>query len=442
MDKTDYYAYKARAEFFNATGRTLDGIHGLMFRKDVTVEVPETLTQYLENVDGKGRDIRRFISDCVYDSLITGFGGILLDAPEASDYKTVREAEENGITPFLKFYRAEDVYNWHYDDEGRYKHLDRVILRESIEVKNADDDFSYTEKDKISYLKLENEVYSSSYRIANGEPSEPIEPKSNGKSFNKILFYPVPNIEPEKPLLIDLVNVNLAWYRKSADLENGAHWTGVPTPYVMGYEPEIEYDSQGNAKAQKPIYLGGSQMLTFPQGVTGLGYLEYSGAGLSQLRSLLADDEERMAILGARIISQEKKGAEAVETVKMHRAGENSVIATFANSVSNVFENILVDYLSWCSNTEVNPEDVKVHINTDYDISKMSTQELTALVALWQNGGISKRAMFNNLKEGEIVENEITFEDMEKEILDEKEQTLIDNLAVQQELGNGETVNE
>lgn len=442
MDKQDYYAYKARAEFFNATGRTLDGIHGLMFRKDVTVEVPETLKQYLENVDGKGRDIRSFISDCTYDSLITGFGGVSLDAPEAENYRTVREAEENGIKPFLKFFRAEDVLNWHYDNIGRIKQLDRLILRESVEIKETGDDFSYITKDKYSFMKLDENVYSVQTQIDNGEASEPVEPKSNGKTFNKILFYPVPNIEPEKPLLIDLVNVNLAWYRKSADLENGSHWTGVPTPYVMGYEPEIEYDNQGNPKAQKPIYLGGSQMLTFPQGVTGIGYLEYSGAGLSQLRALLADDEERMAVLGARIISQEKKGAEAVETVKMHRAGENSVIATFANAVSKVFEAILVDYLSWCSNTEVNPDEVKVHINTDYDTAKMSTQELTALVALWQNGGISKRAMFNNLKEGEIIENEITFEDMETEILDEREQAVKDNLSLQQTVGNGEEGNE
>ena len=126
-----------------------------------------------------------------------------------------------------------------------------------------------------------------------------------------------------------------------------------------------------------------------------------------------------MAILGARIISQEHKGVESAETAKIHRAGENSVLAGMANELSDTLSLVLDDFLQWCGNTE--NVDCEVHLNTDYEISNMSTAELTAYVSAWQQGAISKQTMFYNLKEGEIIEATKTFEDEQAEIdADEK----------------------
>jgi hypothetical protein len=431
MEEPDYQGYLSRAEFFNASGRTLDGVHGLMFRKDVTIDVPEQYRPYLDNVDGKGTDIYKFISECTYETLVTGWGGVLVDAPTAENIRTKAEAEKQGIAPYLQYFKAKDIFNWHYADIGRKKTLDRACLHEKIESRNGDD-FTYTLRDRYHLLMLnDNLEYTEIIKNQEGSTTSEFTPKKNGASFNHIPFYTLPNIEPEKPMFLDLVNLNLHWYIKSADLENGAHWTGVPTPYILGYEPEVEYDENGTEKPRKPIYLGGSSMLTFPQGVTGIGYLEFAGSGLSQLQSMLDTDEERMAILGARIISQEKKGVESAETAKIHRAGENSVIATFANNMSNVFKKILIEYLSWCSESEINPDDITVKINTDYEVSQMSSAELASMVSLWQSGGISKRVLFSNLKEGEVIPNEYSFEDLETEIADEKESSRVFNFATQ-----------
>lgn len=125
-----------------------------------------------------------------------------------------------------------------------------------------------------------------------------------------------------------------------------------------------------------------------------------------------------MAILGARIISAEKKGVESAETARIHRAGENSVIATFANECSVFFTAVIKDYLEWCNNGEL-ADDVTIKINTDFDLSKMDASELASLVSCWQDGGISKKVLFANLKEGEIIPPDITFEDMEQEIAEE-----------------------
>lgn len=423
MNDKDYQSYLMRAEFFNGFGRTLDGTHGMMTRKDPTVEVPDQYKPYLDNVDGKGKSIHQFISDCLYEVLKKGWGAVFLDTPSVDGVISKVDAEKQNIAPYMTFYSAQDLYNWHRKDFGRNRILDSGCLHEWHERRGLDA-WSYTLEHRYRLLELDvNGFYRQTVKNEDGAIIESVYPTKAGKHFTHIPLYTMPNTEPEKPLFMDLVNLNLSWFRKSADIENAGHLIGVDTPYVLGYEPETRYDEDGNEIAKDPIYLGGTQMLCFPQGVTGIGYLSSGGNGLDKLRSMLADDEERMAILGARIISSEKKGVEAVDTARIHRAGENSVLAAFANNMSHIFKQILIDYLEWSTQTEVNPDDINVQISTDYDVSRMNAQELTALVSLWQSGGISKRVLFSNIKDGEIIPNDYDFEDMEDEIAEEKEQS-------------------
>lgn len=422
-------SYLLRAEFYPATGRTLEGLHGLMFKKDVELTMPTGLDEYLENVDGLGNPLSQFINDVAWDCIKTGFGGVLVDVPYSAENTSILEAEANGVYPYLNYYNSFKIKNWSYKSVGRNKVLDYVILEEENEVATQD---RFTKEIEKQYRVLELDPETGYYKQSlYGEGDRLIFetfPKMFGKPMNFIPFYFVPNTKPYQPMMLNLALVNLAWFRKSADLENGAHWTGVPTPYSIGYEPETidinvknEHDEMDIITVPKtPMKLGGTNFLYFPSGTQVVGFLEFTGAGLSQLQNMMSQDEERMATLGARIISQERKGVESAETAKIHRVGENSVLATFANELSHEFSNILRTYLEWATAHEI-AQDISVHINTDYDVASMNPQELTALVSLWQSGGISKRILFNNLKEGDIVKGDITFEEMEDAILAEQE---------------------
>lgn len=416
MNEHDYAAYKLRAQFTNYAGRTLYGLDGMCNRKPLFYEVPKSLEQYLENVDGKGHTLVQFVQNVIKDVLITNWGGFLVDMPQVAGVQSQLEYELNESYPYIVFYKAEDIINWQWNTVGRQQKLKYVIFKEDIDVEIAE----YTTETKTFYrvCEIDSTGYYRQTLYNDGlEILFQVYPEVSGKKFTEIPFSFVFGSEPTNSMLEDLINTNLAHYWKSADLNNGGHWTGVPTPWVQGADPETEVID--GVEYAKPMRLGGTQVQYLPAGAS-MHYLEFGGQGCNLLREMISDDEERMAILGARIISNEKKGVEAAETARIHRAGENSVLAAFAINLSNTLENIVKTYLQCCTGTQIKSEDVIIRINTDYDVSRLSAAELTALVSLWQSSGISKKVMFDNLKEGEIIDAHTSFEDMQSDIEEEQ----------------------
>lgn len=71
--------HKARASFFNATARTVDGFVGLIFRREPTVKLPErvsgvagALRVFAEDVDLLGTSLYTFSKNIVSEVLTVG----------------------------------------------------------------------------------------------------------------------------------------------------------------------------------------------------------------------------------------------------------------------------------------------------------------------------------------------------------------------------------
>ena len=429
MDSQDYEGYKNRAQFFNAVGRTLEGLSGMLNRKPVIVEIPENLSEYLYNVDGKGHSFQEFTEMVLKDVLSSGWGSLLVDMPQAEDVVSQADFEQKGLAPYLVYYKAEATTKWRWETKGRNNSLKYVIIKEPTEV-DAEGSYNTVIKNYWRVLEIRDDgKYWQTLYNEELEPQFEVDPKYKKGNFTEIPFSFVSSqTEPEEPILNDLVNENLSYYKKSADYENGLHWTGVPTPYARGFSPPTKIDeTTGKEVVADPMKIGGTQFLYFPMGTEQVDFLEFKGSGLTQISDAMREDKDSMAILGARIIAQQKNGVEAAETAKIHNSAENSVLASFANMASKVLSKMLRIYLECCSGQEISQEDVKVKINTDYDIATMSPQELTALVSLWQTGGIAKSDLFKNLKEGEILESDRNLDEMNAEIEEEQKNTIPPN---------------
>jgi hypothetical protein len=406
----EYAAYKARAVFYNATARTLDGLSGLVFRKKPVVEMPGGLRDFLGDVDMGGLPFSSLAEMVVENVLITGRAGVLIDYPRAADgVITLGNATEMGMRPLLRLYRAEQIVNWQVGRIGNATIPVRIVLAETVEESSEDD---FVANSVLQYRVLElvdGEYVQRVFRQIDGvqQQVELIVPKMNGRPLSRLpfVFFGPQDVSHSvaKPPLLDLVEVNLSHYRTTADYEHGAHFTGLPTAVVTGHTM-----SDGDT-----LSIGGGVAWVFPEPEAKASYLEFKGEGLQALERLLDRKESQMASLGARMLAPEKRTAEAAETARIHRHGENSVLASLSNAVSlgltKVFE--------WARDWQGLTGNVKVELNRDFLPVSMSAQDLTALIAAWQGGAIAKRDLFDNLKTGEIVSGDRSFEELERDVL-------------------------
>lgn len=105
--RQQYHAYKRRALLYNATGRTIEGMVGAAMRKPPTVSIPRGLASFADNMLLSGEDLEGVATRMLFELILTGRIGLLLDRPRARG--PLR----------LCLYPAECIINWHIDEDGR-----------------------------------------------------------------------------------------------------------------------------------------------------------------------------------------------------------------------------------------------------------------------------------------------------------------------------------
>lgn len=427
QDAESYKSYKLRSSFFNASWRTISALSGLIFRKPPVVDIPKSIEPMFEDVTMSGIDFQIFAQQTAIEILTTGRIGVLVDFPsQSTEGMTQADAEAFKIRPTMQKYQAESIINWKTARIRNETALSMVVLREDATLK-PDNEFEHKTETRYRVLDLarrplkdkaeENEdlVYRVRvFRIDDDSKEQQqvgsdLFPLMNGKPLAYIPFYfiGVDDTTPDvdEPPLIDLVDLNLAHYRTGADYAHGLHFTGLPTAVVSGYSPEDKADK---------LYIGSQSAWTFPDPNASATFLEFTGQGLQALEKALEKMEQQMAILGARLLTAEKKDAETAQVAQIHRAGESSVLSAIAQTISIGLTKALNTFCEWAGQ----PGKWSVQLNRDFLPVGMTPQELTALLAGWQMGapGLSDEGLFNIFKQREMINNDITLEDEQARI--------------------------
>ena len=80
---------------------------------------------------------------------------------------------------------------------------------------------------------------------------------------------------------------------------------------------------------------------------------------------------------------------------------------TLALSVSDSVSQVL-RWVYWWNSTEASPETISeelvlLQLNTDFSARGLGSDQLTAIVAAWQAGAISRETMFDLFRRGEVL---------------------------------------
>jgi hypothetical protein len=417
----EYEAYKMRASYFNASGRTLEGLVGMVFRKNPVMEAPAGLDDIVEDADLKGNHINQ-LAQAVLDSVLgVGRIGILVEYPIVTDKpNNAAEASQRNLRPYASVYATESIFYWrcarinnvYQTVEVRlwetYEKPDGEIAKQ-IRVLMLNDAGIY-----IQQIWRQSEFGKNEWEQVGGD----ITPLIRSVAIRFIPFFPFGpkenSLDVQDSPLLDLVDLNLSHYRVTADYEHGCHFTGLPTPFISG----ITLDDGA------VIRIGSATAITSSDPGARASFLEFTGQGLTALENNLDRKEKQMAAIGARMLEQQKNGVESEGAMQMRSNGESSALASIANLVAKGMLKMLDFMREW----EGVPGAVKYELNTDYMPLGMTGDKLRELVKTWQSGGISFETLFENLKRGEIIAESRTFEE---------ERELIADGSTPPESGNG-----
>ena len=408
-EEADYAARLKRSDFFNATWRTIAGLTGMAFRKPPVCEVPAAIEPMLADVNLAGKALDTRARGLVEDMLEYGAFGLLVDYPPMPDNVTAISAQASeamGQRPLIQHYEIESVYNWRYARVGNRWVLVQVRLKEEADV--STDEFDHKTEDRWRVLDLDPQGFYRQrvYRKSDKSKTEyeqvggDIYPVKNGKPLNSIPFKIVGELD--EPPLIDLVDANIAHYQVNADYRHGLHFTALPTLFLAGLQ----------AKEGETFHIGsGTAVVASDPNAKG-EYIEFTGQGLDGIANALKSYEQRMAVLGARMIADETRQAETLGATQIKRAGENSILAQIVIEVSGALEWALSVMADWVGAGGA----VKYEINRDFGITGLSAQDLTALVGAVQAGKVSDSELFDLLQRHDVVEPTKTFEEHQAEI--------------------------
>lgn len=399
----DYEAYKLRARFFNAFAKTISGHTGLILRTPINLITPDSFDEVKDNIDRSGSTIADYIKLVIEQVLTVGRHGTLIDYSRVEEGATKEDAA--GARPYWVSYKAENILDWQYTDGI----LTYVVLREFLDKK---DNF-YKETQKLvryRVLKLEGGVYTQQVYVEGEEDTdqevgEVITPHINGKTFDHIPFtihQPDHDNEVNKPPLLDLANTNISHYRVSADYYHGLHFVALPTPYVIGIDPD-----DGDA----PTSIGPQKLWLIANDSAKVGLLEFSGAGLSAIKDALDDLKDDMALLGARMLLTE--GAEKTATAaKLKSISETSDLAALVVVLNAQLNHMLETTILWAGVAG----EGSVTVSTNFIPPDLDAQMLLALVKGWQDGAYPYETLVTNLQAGEIIDPNMDADELEGQV--------------------------
>ncbi len=400
-----YVRYIEGLVLFNGTERTISALAGSIFRKDPTVVVPARLKPRMDNINGAGESFYTFSKRMVRDVLAFGRYGLLVEAmapSEDGNSPSLDVRDQAANLPWLAAYDPRDIRCWRTRIVAGAPILDQVILHECKQVA-GDDEFGFKMVSIYRVLDLDDQGY---YRVrlyqevGKDEYEQVAEflPKPRGQRINYIpfVFIGPTDLRPDitRSPILDLVEVNLSHARSTIDLEAGRSKLAYPMPVIVSDAEQVE------------LKFGGDWALWLPLG-SDAKFLEFNGKGMEELAAALPQKEGYMAALGARLLQEPQRQAEAAETHYIKQSSENSTLASVAKTCGDGLKQALTYMAEWVSASG----EVKCELNTDFFDVPISPQAITSLVAAVQAGLMPVDDFLWVLKQGELLRHDLTIEE-------------------------------
>lgn len=398
FEDEDYKRYIQRAKWYNGLARTIRGIRGLVFQKDPTIQVSDIVKQHMADVTLTGISTDVMARELLGEVNLQGRYGVLVDYSEES------------MRPYWNGFPTENILNWAITKiKGEYR-LSLLVIEESFE--DRPDMFEVVISKSIRVCLLDDsgqyqvQIYGYNTETEEYTLKETLTPTRRGSALEFIPFQIFGSenlgVAIDQSPLDNLSDTCYAYYRHSADYEHALYLTGIPTPVITGHQLD----------PGERLPIGSLSAWVIPNEAAKAYLLEYTGHGLQEHERAMDNDKKEMATHGARLLEERPNMVETLGAVQLRHSGELGMLKSMANLESEGLTRLIRWHHWWNGDTEdMNDPAYTYMLNTDFDVSRLNPQELQALIAVYQAGRMSDEVLFWNMKQGEMIPNERTFEE-------------------------------
>lgn len=431
----DYERRRKKAVLYNATRRTVEGLTGMVFRKDpqLSEDVPSEIEEHTDNIDLAGRSLDVFARDFFEASLLDGHAHIFVDyqRTDDSEIRTLADEQQMGVRPYWVMLEKQDVLSWRTRSVNGRPVLTQLVWRETIvrpdgefgeeEVTRyrvyqrvaAEDEGTGEVRAAVEWQIWEEKEDGEVVPVESGLMDIPVIPLATGYT-NRTGF-----LESDPPLL-DLALENVRHYQARSDRAHVLHFASVPIPFFSG----VEMDE---------LKWGPNHAISTENEQAAAQILEPSGNGLEEGRLELQDIEQRMAALGLAMLQRDTRAAETAEARRIEKSETDSSLSAAARGLEGALEEALSYHALWMDREDADGGSASV--NRDFESQMLDPQMVTTLSGLVGRGQLSVETMWDILERGEILPDDFD-PDMERDRL--MGTAVLDQIAGQ--AGGGEPV--
>jgi len=426
-NKDRYDAYKKRAVFYNATGRTKHSLVGAVFRTWPTLTVPGALDYVATDIDGQGVSVYQQSQSVIGHLLEVGRHGLLVDYAAVEPGTVSRADEQAGrARANVASYPAESIINWKTRQVGGQHLLSLVVLREKVDV-DTYDGFGSEQVTQYRVLRLDvSGVYTQEVWEEGSSKTEmtvaPFVPlNGSGQPWRIIPFQFLGSENNDTSIddspLYDMAEVNIGHYRNSADYEEAAYLVGQPQPWMSGL------DEQWRDHLEKDgIFLGSRAPWLLPvNGACGVWQAQPNTVAKEAMDAKKQD----MVSLGARLIER----GSAVKTATQadnDSAAEHSVLSLVVSNVSEAYSQCLV----WMAEFVNATGEVVYKLNQDFSQITLDATILSALFNAVQGGKLPEGDFWQYLRDRGVINPEKTDDEIRDELEAQSTGPALDNTEV------------
>lgn len=417
-----YEVRRKQAVAFNAHDRTVDGLVGMIFRREpkLSEDMDSSISGRMANIDARGQKLSMFGRMLAENALVDGHTWIHVEAPRTDPNRRTRADEDESDLPYWINVKKSQAINWRYEMRGGRPTLTLFVYREGASEPAG----AFGEK-SLERIRVLREVRGGTEAAAvsqiQGELWELREKKEakQGEATKEwvmvegpyvidsdtvpvvIVYADRAGIFVSNPPLRDLGYEQIEHYRVRSDRQKSMTFASIAVPYLFGKEV---LDTEGNTK----VKWSSDTMMCLNDPDAEAGMIESQGFGLEATKAELGDIEGRMAALGLQMLVRPRGvNPETATSEIMGKSESDAALVLFADSLEGAMNEALKVHASYSA---ASPTPGTIELNRDFHDKLLSPQQFDMILKARAEREISHELFFEMLKAGEILPEDFDIE--------------------------------